>query len=206
MTDYFDADEEAAVREYLTDGGDRAGRSGRPAPATPGRRDGRRAGAGPSLDTAVLVRHWLRRLSERDGTPYRARLAPGIETMVQPFRDRTGLSQHGDGGARRHSGPSGLTRPSRLTRRRSPARTKAVPPVPRNPTPIPHSAESRAGRHLPFAGAACGRAGRGVTGRRRDPHHDDSDWIGQDRGGAVPREPIPGCHDDDHRPNRCPGL
>jgi ATP-dependent DNA helicase RecQ len=95
MTDYFDADEEAAVREYLADGGER-----------PEVRDDlhRRlldavaAGApkaDPSLDAAVLVRHWLRRLSERDGAPYRARLAPGIETMVQPFRDPVGLSQRG---------------------------------------------------------------------------------------------------------------
>ena len=93
MTDYFDADEEAAVREYLADGGDRpevrddlhrrlldAVAAGAPA-------------ADPSLDAAVLVRHWLRRLSERDGASYRARLAPGIETMVQPFRDPVGLSQ-----------------------------------------------------------------------------------------------------------------
>ena len=93
MTEYFDADEEAAVREYLADGGDRpevqddlhrrlldAVTVGAPE-------------ASPSLDTAVLVRHWLRRLSERDGAPYHARLTPGIETMVQPFRDRAGLSQ-----------------------------------------------------------------------------------------------------------------
>jgi superfamily II DNA/RNA helicase len=95
MTDYFDADEEAAVREYLAEGGDR-----------PQARDDLHRRlldavtvgalyADPSLDTAVLVRHWLRRLSERDGAPYRARLASRIETMVQPFRDRAGLSQHG---------------------------------------------------------------------------------------------------------------
>ena len=93
MTDYFDVDEEAAVREYLADGGDRpevqddlhrrlldAVTVGAPE-------------AGPSLDTAVLVRHWLRRISERDGAPYRARLAPGIETMVHPVRERVGLSK-----------------------------------------------------------------------------------------------------------------
>ena len=95
MTDYFDADEETAVRDYLADGG------GRPEVRDDLHRrlldavaDGAPE-AGPSLDTAVLVRHWLRRLSERDGAPYRARLAPGIETMVQPFRDRVGLSQRG---------------------------------------------------------------------------------------------------------------
>lgn len=95
MTDYFNADEEATVQEYLAAGG------GRPEvrddlhrrlldAVTVGMPEGE-----PSLDTAVLVRHWLRRLSERDGSLYSARLAPDIETMVQPFRDRVGLSQRG---------------------------------------------------------------------------------------------------------------
>ena len=92
MTNYFDADEEAAVREYLADGGDR--------PEV--REDLHRrlldavtasASEGdPSLDTAVLVRHWLRRISERDGRPYRARLTPGIEAVVQSFCGRVGFA------------------------------------------------------------------------------------------------------------------
>jgi ATP-dependent DNA helicase RecQ len=95
MTDYFDADEEAAVRDYVADGG------GRPVVRDDLHRrllDAVASGApevGPSLDAAVLVRHWLRRLSERDGAPYRARLAPGLETMVRPFCDSAGLTQRG---------------------------------------------------------------------------------------------------------------
>ena len=95
MTDYFYANEEAAVRDYLADGGDRPEvwedlhRRLLDAAAT-GALEG-----DPSLDVAVLVRHWLRRLSERDGESYSVRLCPGIETIVQPFREWVGLSNRG---------------------------------------------------------------------------------------------------------------
>ena len=206
MTDYFDADEEAAVREYLADGGDR-----------PEVRDDlhRRlldavaAGApeaGPSLDTAVLVRHWLRRLSERDGAPYRARLAPGIETMVQPFRDRAGLSQRGGWWGATPFRPEWLdatipvdqaviagTHKGRSAPTEEPARRPSIPP-------------DHALAHLPLAGAARGRAGRAVGSRRRHPHHDDPDRIRQDRGRPVRGESVPGRHDDHRRPDASPGL
>jgi ATP-dependent DNA helicase RecQ len=96
MTDYFGASEEFVIREYLTNGARRPDaeddlhlRLLDAVEACPPE-------AGPSLDTAVLLRHWLRRLSERDGTPYRVLLSPRVESLIQPFSSVTGLRKYGD--------------------------------------------------------------------------------------------------------------